>query len=84
MTVSPALICLQKMLLNFTSAVAQCRAGQTKAVAFTSTAALHLASTLGQLLATLCNGWALCPKYLPQISILVPAPVGRILCFWLS
>ena len=65
MTVSPALICLQKMLLNFTSAVAQCRAGQTKAVAFASTAAFGLASTLGQLLATLCNGRELCPNNLP-------------------
>ena len=37
------------MLLNL-HAAAQCCAGQTKAVAFASTAAFRLASTLGQLL----------------------------------
>ena len=72
------------MLLNLASAAAQCRAGQTKAVAFVSTAAFRLASTLGQLLATLCNGWELCPNDLPQISFLGPAPVGRSLRFWLT
>ena len=72
------------MILILASAAAQCRAGQTKAVAFASTAAFQLASTLGQLLATLCNGWELCPNDLPQISFLGPALVGRSLHFWLT
>ena len=72
------------MLLNLAPAAAQCRAGQTKAVAFASTAAFRFASTLGQLLATLCNWWELCPNNLPQITFLDPAPVFRSLCFWLT
>ena len=45
------------------------RSNETKVVAFASTITFKLADTLGQLLATLCNRWELCPNNLPQIWV---------------
>ena len=62
----------------------KCCASKTITVAFASSMAFCLASTLGQLLTTLCNRWKLGPEDLPQITFFGPSPFSRTLYFWLA
>ena len=81
---SPNNILLAPMRLNLTFAATQSSARKTEFVAFASSTAFQLASTLGQLLATLCNRWKCCPEDLPCVFTLRPSPVSGTLCFWLA
>ena len=72
------------LLLVLTFAGTQLCTLRAEAIAFASWSAFSLSAAFCQLLTRLSNGWKACPENLPDLTIFLPAPVGRVFSLYFA